>query len=224
MKKSTIKFILLVVFIGAFIVAARYTGVADFLSAKRLEELNASLGPWGPVAYMALYALAPSLMLPGLPLTVVGGIIFGPFWGVLYVITGATIGATIAFLIARFMGRDWVEARLGSAGSKRMRELDGYVEKKGWKIVAITRLIPLFPFNFLNYAFGLTKVRLSHYVVASFIFMLPAVVAYVLFSSSLADLFRGKLSKEFLAGVVLIICVSLIPVIYKKIKSGRDAS
>jgi uncharacterized membrane protein YdjX (TVP38/TMEM64 family) len=165
---------------------------------------------------MLIYSVAPSLMLPGLPITVAGGILFGPVWGSVYVIFGATVGASIAFIIARYLGRGWVEGMV----SGRARELDAEVSKKGWKIVAFTRLIPLFPFNLLNYAFGLTSVRFTHYVVASFIFMIPGVVAFVVFSSSLLDLFKGRVSKELLIGIVLVVIVSALPLIYKKLKSS----
>ncbi len=84
--------------------------------------------------------------------------------------------------------------------------------------MAFARLIPIFPYNFLNYAFGLTGVKFSHYVIATFIFMIPGAVAYVVFSSSILDVFKGRVSKEFLIGVILLIIVSIIPLLYKKFK------
>lgn len=216
-SRKTIKFAVLIVFIvGAFLVV-RYMGLTRYLDQESLREWIEAYGVWGPVVYMLIYCVAPALMLPGLPITVVGGILFGPFWGVVYVAIGATTGASIAFLIARYMGREWVESVIKEG---RLKELDREVEKKGWKIVAFTRLIPLFPFNFLNYAYGLTRIRFSHYLFATFFFMLPGIVAYVVFSSSILDIFKGKVSKTFIAGIVLVLIVSLLPLLYKRFKGG----
>ena len=219
MNRKTLKFIALIVFMVSAFILARWYGLSEYLDQDKLRSWIDGFGVWGPFVYMLIYAVAPSFMMPGLPLTVIGGILFGPMWGTIYVLIGATVGASIAFLIARYMGRSWVE---GFVRGGRLKELDEKVQKQGWKIVAFTRLIPLFPFNFLNYAFGLTNVRFSHYVIATFIFMAPGAAAYVIFSSSILDIFKGKVSKELVIGVVLVISVSLLPILYKKFKAkGR---
>jgi len=209
---SKIKFFLLIAFIIAAIASIKISGIDQYMDQERLRTWISSYGAWGPIAYIIFYSIAPSLMLPGVPITVVGGVLFGPFGGTIYTSIGATIGASIAFLVARYLGRGWVEAMLKG----RWKELDAEVERQGWKVVAFTRLIPLFPFNMLNYAFGLTRIRFSHYFLASFIFMLPGVVAYVVFSSSLLGLLKGNVSKEFVIGLILVAAVSAIPVIYKR--------
>ena len=168
---------------------------------------------------MIIYAVAPALFLPGLPLTIAGGILFGPFWGVVYTITSATFGACVAFLVSRYVARDWIEKKLRSP---RWRRLDQGVEKHGWKIVAFTRLIPVFPFNLLNYAFGLTKINFSHYAIATFVCMLPACIAYIVFSSSFLDILKGEMPPTFFIGVGLIISVSLIPLFYRRYKAEKD--
>ncbi|MBI2411716.1 MAG: TVP38/TMEM64 family protein [Deltaproteobacteria bacterium] len=220
MNRKTLKFIALIAFIISAFFLARWYGLSDYLDQDKLRSWIDGFGVWGPLIYMLIYAIAPSFMMPGLPLTVIGGILFGPLWGTVYVLIGATIGASIAFLIARYMGRAWVE---GFVKGGRFKDLDEKVQKQGWKIVAFTRLIPLFPFNFLNYAFGLTNVRFSHYVIATFIFMAPGAAAYVIFSSSILDIFKGKVSREFIIGVVLVISVSLVPILYKKFKAKSSA-
>ena len=209
---NKIKFFLLIAFIIAGIVSIKLSGLDQYLDQERLRTWISSYGAWGPIAYILFYSIAPSLMLPGVPITVAGGILFGPVGGTIYTSIGATIGASIAFLISRYLGRGWVEARL----KERWREVDAEVDRQGWKIVAFTRLIPLFPFNMLNYAFGLTRIRFSHYFLASFIFMLPGVVAYIVFSSSLLGLLKGNVSKEFVIGLILVVIVSAIPIIYKR--------
>jgi uncharacterized membrane protein YdjX (TVP38/TMEM64 family) len=197
----------ILVFLVAAIVAVRMTGATRYLDQETLRQLIASYGMLTPIIYMLIYAVAPSLLLPGLPITIAGGILFGPFWGVVYTITSATLGACITFLISRYVARGWVEGKLRSP---RWRRLDEGVEKHGWKVVAFTRLIPLFPFNLLNYAFGLKKIGFWPYTVATFICMLPACIAFIVFSSSLLDLIRGKISATFVLGIALIVLVSLI--------------
>lgn len=203
------------IFLLAVVFIVKYTGVAAYLEPQRLRAWIADFGPWGPLAYIFIYSIGPALLLPGTPLTIAGGVLFGPVAGTIYTAIGATIGASISFLIARHMARDLIARLLKDS---KWASLDEEVEKQGWKIVAFTRLIPLFPFNLLNYAFGLTRIKFSHYVCASFIFMLPAIIAFVVFSSSLLDLLQGKVSREFLIGAALVIIISAIPILYKKMK------
>jgi uncharacterized membrane protein YdjX (TVP38/TMEM64 family)/Fe-S oxidoreductase len=217
-KNDVMKRILLLGVIAALVLAFRLTGAARYLDQETLRQGIEGYGALGPFVYMLIYALAPSLLLPGLPITVVGGVLFGPFRGVVYTIIGSTIGACLAFLVARYVARDWVETKLKSP---KWRRLDEGVEKHGWKVVAFTRLIPLFPFNLLNYAFGLTRIKFLHYAVATFFCMLPACIAFIVFSSSLLDLLRGKISLTFVAGLGLIIMVSLIPLFYGRYKKKK---
>ena len=214
-KGGKIKKIILLAAIVAAIAGIRLSGILEHFDSETLRQSVASLGPLAPVAYMLLYTLAPALFLPGLPVTLVGGIVFGPFWGVIYSIIGATAGACVAFLISRYVARDWISTKLTGP---RWRQLDRSVEKNGWKIVAFTRLVPLFPFNLLNYAFGLTPIKFIPYAITSFICMLPACIAFIVFSSSLLDLLKGKISPAFLVGILLIVLVSLIPFLVRKLK------
>ncbi len=217
--KSSVKFLILVIFVISAGVGIKIFNPGAYLDEESLKNWIAGFGMTAPLVYILIYSLAPAFMLPGLLITVVGGVLFGPVWGVVYAITGATIGASVAFQVARYLGRDFIEARVLRAGSKKWAELDSKVEVNGWKIVAFTRLIPLFPFNFLNYAFGLTRVRFFTFVWASFVFMLPGAAAYVIFSSSFLGLLKGRVSKEFVIGVLLVVAVSLIPILYKRVKS-----
>lgn len=212
-KDGTLKRLALLAALLGSIVAIRATGIDAYLDQERLRELVQGYGTLGPVVFIALYAIAPSLFLPALPFAVVAGVLFGPLWGVIYAITGATGGATIAFLIGRYAGRQWIENKL--TGPK-WQKLDKDVERLGWKMVAFTRLIPLFPFNLLNYAFGLTRVRLLQYVLASFFFMLPGCIAFILLSSSILDLMKGSVSPVFITGLLAVAALSALPFLYKK--------
>jgi uncharacterized membrane protein YdjX (TVP38/TMEM64 family) len=136
----------------------------------------AELGYWGPVVFILGYALAVVAFVPGSVLTLAGGTIFGVGAGVAYVFVAATLGASAGFLIARHAARDWVEARIH--GNARFAAIDRAVGQQGLKIVTLLRLSPVFPFNLLNYALGLTRVRFRDYLIAS-IGMLPGTVLYV---------------------------------------------
>jgi uncharacterized membrane protein YdjX (TVP38/TMEM64 family) len=218
--RGLVKLIIFIGFLMAAITTVRVTGLHAYLDQQRLQQWIAGYGAWGPLIYIFFYFLAPAFFLPGLPLTLVGGVLFGPLWGVVYAITGATGGACIAFLVARYLGREWVANKLQGTN---LGKLDDEVERQGWKIVAFTRLIPLFPFNLLNYAFGLTRIKFLHYAITSFIGMLPACIAYIVFSSSLLDLLKGKISVQLIVGIVLVVIVSAIPIYYKKRKAGKES-
>ena len=200
------------------IVTVGFSGIARRLEPEAIRTWIQGYGALAPLVYMLVYTIAPALLLPGLPLTIAGGILFGPFWGVVYAIAGSTLGACVAFLAARYIARDWVERRLQDP---RWRRLDRAVEKQGWKIVAFTRLIPLFPFNLLNYAFGLTRIRFLHYALATFVFMLPAYIAFIVFSSSLPDLIQGRISPSLVAGLGLVLLVLLLPVLYRRYRNKK---
>jgi len=217
-KVSLVRPLIFLFLLIAVIVAVRAFHLQDYVEEQRLRRFIASFGIWGPIIYLTVWTLAPALFLPGLPITLAGGVLFGPFWGVVYTGLGATLGATLAFLVARYLAREWVSTQL--AGTK-LSSLDDKVAQHGWKIVAFTRLIPVFPYFLLNYAFGLTRISLGAYVIATFFAMLPWTVAFVYFSSHILDIIQGKLSPGFVIGVILVALVSLIPVIYKKIKARQ---
>jgi len=220
-KASPLRPLLFLLLLAVVIITVRVFHLDQYLEKERLRQFVAGFGVWGPVIYLIIWTVAPPLFLPGLPITLTGGVLFGPFWGTVYTIFGATAGATLAFLVARYLAGDWVAAKL--QGTK-LASLDQKVAKEGWEIVAFTRLIPIFPFFLLNYAFGLTRIPLLHYVLATFFGMLPVTAAYVYFSANVLDLFQGKFSKELLIGVLLLALVSSIPFIYKKFKAKKGES
>jgi len=172
MTPETRRRLVLLAIVVAGIAAAVYW--REQLSIETLTARVGQLGWLAPLVFIACYAAGAVLFLPGLVFTLAGGILFGPLYGTLYNLTGATLGATLAFLTARYIASDWVAQRTG----KRLLQLKQGVEEEGWRFVAFTRLVPLFPFNLLNYALGLTNIRLSHYVISSFVFMIPGGAAY----------------------------------------------
>jgi uncharacterized membrane protein YdjX (TVP38/TMEM64 family) len=143
-----------------------------------------SLGPLGPIAYVAAYAAATVALVPGSILTLAAGALFGIARGTVYALLGATLGAIGAFLVSRHAARRQVERRL--ADDPRFDRLDRAVGREGLKVVFLLRLSPLFPFTLLNYALGLTRVRLGQYVIAS-IGMLPGTLLYVYYGKVAGD-------------------------------------
>ena len=139
-----------------------------------------SLGVAGAIAFMLIYVVATVAFLPGSVLTLAGGAIFGLFWGSIYVFVGATIGATFAFIVGRYLARGWISKKI--AGNEKFAAIDNAVGKEGLKIVFLTRLSPIFPFNLLNYGMGVTGVSLKDYVIAS-MGMIPGTIMYVYFGS-----------------------------------------
>ena len=146
----------------------------EHLDTAALTAWIASAGWAGPLVFMGIYAIATVLFLPGSLLTLAGGALFGPLWGTLYNLAGATLGAGLAFLVARYLAADWVQGRSGGI----LKRLVTAVEAEGWRFVAFTRLVPVFPFNLLNYALGLTRIPFPAYLLASATCMLPGALAY----------------------------------------------
>ena len=161
------------------VLALKYFHVQDLL--KSALDWIGKLGPWGPVIFAGLYVVAAVLFVPGSVLTLGAGAVFGVALGSVCVSISATLGATAAFLVGRYLARDAIARKIEK--HEKFTTIDRAVADEGWKIVLLTRLSPVFPFTLLNYAFGLTRVKLSHYVLASWLGMIPATVMYVYLGS-----------------------------------------
>jgi uncharacterized membrane protein YdjX (TVP38/TMEM64 family) len=163
----------------ALLAALRWLHLQDQL--QRVLTWLGNLGRWEPALFIAAYVLAAVLFIPGSVLTLGAGALFGLAWGSVFVSVGATLGATCAFLVGRYLAREVIARKI--EGNEKFAAIDQAVADEGWKIVLLTRLSPIFPFTLLNYAFGLTRVKLSHYVVASWIGMMPGTILYVYLGS-----------------------------------------
>lgn len=206
------KLILMLVLAVALIVAAKFFNFQGIL--KNALESIAHLGPWGPAAFILIYIVATVLFIPGSLLTLGSGVLFGVVGGTICVSIGSVLGATCAFLVGRYLTRDWVSQQI--QGNAKFQAIDAAVASEGWKIVLLTRLSPIFPFNLLNYAFGVTQVSLRDYFFASWIGMIPGTVMYVYIGSlagSLAALGsqgRSRTTAEWtLYGIGLIATIAL---------------
>ena len=186
-----------------------------------MQEWIEQLGWFGPFIFMLIYATGTILFFPGSVLTITGGAVFGPIWGTLVNLTSATIGAGISFLVARYELGEWVEKKIGG----RIKLLKEGVENEGWRFVAFVRLVPLFPFNLLNYALGLTRIKFWHYFITSFICMFPGTLAYTYLGYVGREAIAGEegLIQKGLIGLALLACVAFIPRIVKLIKNIKMA-
>src|SRR5262245_679385 len=171
----------LVVLAGAAVLALP---VRQYL--LEMVKWTRGLGGWGLLCYVFLYAAATVLFLPGSILTLGAGFAFGLLRGTAAVMAGSLLGVSAAFLLGRTLVRDWVEGKV--AAHERFRNIDEAVAREGFKIVLLTRLSPAFPFNLLNYAFGVTRVSFRHYFLASWVGMFPGTVLYVYLGSLVKDL------------------------------------
>jgi uncharacterized membrane protein YdjX (TVP38/TMEM64 family)/rhodanese-related sulfurtransferase len=205
-------FFLLAVGIGLAVV------YRDQFDALALEQWVDGAGVAGPLLFMLIYAVATVLFLPGSLLTLVGGALFGPVLGTVYNLTGATVGAVLAFLAAHYLASDWVEQKTGGW----MKQLKKGVEAEGWRFVAFVRLVPLFPFNLLNYALGLTRIRLFHYLIATYVFMLPGVIAYTYLGYAGREALAGGegLIQKGMLALALLAVVAFLPWLIKRLRQG----
>jgi uncharacterized membrane protein YdjX (TVP38/TMEM64 family) len=217
--RAYVRLVVLILLVAAVIGAA--IGLRQYVTVDNVERAVRSLGPWGPLAFIGIYVIAPVLFLPGAPLTIAAGVLFGPVWGTVYTIIGATAGAAAAFLVARYLGREWVERRTSGV----LARVKAGVESEGWKFVAFTRLVPVFPFNVLNYAFGLTNIGLVPYVVASFFCMLPGAAAYVYLGYAGREAAGGGqgVVRKVLIALALLAVVAMIPALLKRLRGRKQA-
>jgi uncharacterized membrane protein YdjX (TVP38/TMEM64 family) len=208
-----IKGLLFIALVAAIAVAVAYR---DRFDAAALEAWLDGRGMWAPLIFIGLYALGAALFLPGSVMTLAGGALFGPVWGTLYNLVGATLGASLAFLIARYLAADWVAERTGG----RLKQLITGVEKEGWRFVAFVRLVPLFPFNLLNYALGLTRIGWLPYALATFICMAPGALAYTYLGFVGREAMAGSegLIRNGLLALGLLALVAFLPRLVRRIR------
>ncbi len=215
MKARWIRITIFLVLVAAIAVAIYFR---DQFDAAAVENWIQNAGVLAPLLFMLVYAVGAVLFLPGMVLTLAGGALFGPVLGTFYNLTGATVGATLAFLVSRYLASDWVADKTGG----RLKQLINGVETEGWRFVAFVRLVPLFPFNLLNYALGLTRIRFSHYVLATYICMLPGAFAYTYLGYAGREAVGGGagLIQKALLALTLLAVVAFLPRLIGRLRKG----
>ncbi len=215
--------LLLVAALATVLILARVFGLGDKLGA--LRDWLQGLGPWGPLVFVIIYSVAAVAAVPGSALTIAAGALFGSVLGVVLVSLGSTIGASLAFLVSRYFARDTVVTWLGT--NEKFQRLDRLTAEHGAIIVALTRLVPIFPFNLLNYGFGLTRVSFWIYVFWSWLCMLPATVLYVVGADAIAKaLSRGEIPWALVAVLtgVAVILTLLVKIARSKLRNKESLS
>jgi uncharacterized membrane protein YdjX (TVP38/TMEM64 family)/rhodanese-related sulfurtransferase len=219
MKNNLWKFLILVFIVTgiAFVISYR-----DQLDASAIQSWIEEAGSAAPLLFMLVYIVGTVLFFPGAVLTLLGGALFGPVLGTFYNLTAATIGAMLSFLVARYLASKQVEKKTGG----KLKQLLSGVENEGWRFVAFTRLVPLFPFNLLNYGLGLTKIKFAHYSLATYIFMLPGATAYTYLGyigKEAATGGEGLIQKSMLA-LALLGLVAFLPRLISSVRKGAMLS
>jgi len=216
LRPQTLKFIGLLIFIAVSIVVFQAADLGRYVKPEEIRAAIRSAGPMAPFLYLLIYSIAPVFFVPGWIISIAGGLAFGALWGTVLTVVGATIGATLAFLVARHLGRDFV-ARLLKG---KWAALDDQTATHGFQVIFFLRLIPLVPFNALDYIAGLSKVGVRDYILGTFLGIIPGTFAYVYLGSALTDIY----SWQFAGAVGLLILLALIPILYKRWKGERRIS
>lgn len=206
---KNIKLIILAVLVVGAIVATLTLPVQEYV--ERFLAWVEGLGVWGPVIVGAFYIPATVLFIPGSVITLGAGAIFGVVIGTIAVSIGSTLGSTAAFLVGRFFARDWVAGKV--ANSPKFKAIDDAVAQNGFKIVLLTRLSPVFPYNLLGYMYGITRVKLRDYFFASWIGMFPGTVMYVYLGTVLGVAAGTTGDREKTTGEYVLLVVGLIATI-----------
>ena len=203
-KKYIVLSIGFVIFVGV-LVFLHQSGFLNIFYGERLKTTILGFGLWAPLLYIGFYAIASLLFIPGSPLTLVGGALFGPWFGTLYTVIGATTGALLAFMLSRAVGHRFISYGAGKV-SQKLQAYDEKIAAHGFLTVLFLRFVPLFPFNGLNFALGFTKVSLIDYFLGTFFGIIPGTFAYVYFGDSLSMLSPIKIG----SALGLIVGLSLL--------------
>lgn len=217
-KNGLLKIIIIVIVVALLVYGFVKSGAIEYLkSREKLEELITSLGVWGPIAYIGMYTVVTITCISVLPLTIAGGLIFGPVMGVIYTAIGAGVGLSLAFLIARYIARKPIEEKFGQ--TEAFKKINEGVKNDGWFILATTRLLPIFPFGIQNYVYGLTPIGFWQYSLLSTLFILPGTSVFVLLAGAVAsgDM-KTAMKYAIIASLIFFVLTLITKFIAKKTK------
>lgn len=205
LARKIAKLVLVLLVLAALFLALRWVKNSGLM--ERAFDWIRGLGPWGPIAFIAIYLVAVVFFVPASIFTVGAGFVYGMVWGSIYVLIAANLAGVITFLISRHLARDWFAHKLEA--QPKFRAIDAATARDGWKIVALIRLAPVFPFSIMSYAFGLTRVPFWSYAAAN-LAMIPGTLMYVYFGS----IGRAATEKKPLGVTIAILVLVLVVVLY----------
>jgi uncharacterized membrane protein YdjX (TVP38/TMEM64 family) len=219
---ALVKMALLVIFIAAGIYLVRFSPARQYLTSQQLGLFLESIGIWAPLMFVIIYVVGVCLFLPGTLLTAMGAAIFGPYWGFLYVWTGAMIGAGLAFLIGRYLGRDFAASLIGD----KLKRFDDAIERNGFATVLYLRLM-YFPFTPMNFGMGLTKVRFWDYLFGTALGILVGTFIFTFFVGTIKDVWASGqwaelLSWKVFVSLALFVFSFFIPKLLKMAKVSKE--
>jgi len=217
-KGPVLKALVLVLFISAAIYVVRYTPVKEFLTVGKMKQFLDASGFWAPVIFILIYTLAICLFVPGTLITAVGAAIFGAYWGFLYVLAGAILGAAAAFFIGRYLGRDFAASIIGD----KLQRYDEAIERNGFATVLYLRLV-YFPFTPMNFGMGLTRVRFWDYFWGTVLGIIAGTFIITFFVGTIKEVWSGGdwsrlLSIKVFFSLGLFVFSLFIPKIIRKFK------
>ena len=221
-RAALIKAVLLVLFIVAAVLTVRFTGLREFLTVEKLGAWLAAAGFWAPLAFILVYAAGVCLFIPGTLLTALGAAIFGPYWGFVYVWLAAMLGAAGAFLIGRYLGREFAASLIGD----RLQKYDDAIERNGFATVLYLRLV-YFPFTAMNFGMGLTKVRFRDYLWGTALGILVGTFIFTFFVGTIKEVWAtghwaNLLTWRVFVSLGLFVFSLFIPKIIKRLKIWQN--
>lgn len=218
-----LKFFAFIFILILAVVIFRFTPLAQLISKDNIFSFFNAIRQewWGPAVFILIYGIGCMIALPGSLLTLIGGAVFGVVWGTVYNMIAANFGASLAFFVARYLGRDFIKGFLKSG---KLADFDKGIQSSGFKTIFRLRLIPIVPFNGLNFGAGLSSVKYRDYLLGSFLGMLPGTFIYTYFADALLQGVQGANQKallNLLAASLLLIFISFLPAIYQRIQGAR---
>jgi uncharacterized membrane protein YdjX (TVP38/TMEM64 family) len=223
-SKSIIKVLILIGFIAGASALVKFTPVRAYLNREQLGQFLDTAGIWAPLVFIAIYAAGVCLFVPGTLLTGLGGAIFGPYWGFVYVWFGAMIGAAAAFVIGRTLGREFAASLIGDP----LKKYDDAIERNGFATVLYLRLV-YFPFTPMNFGMGLTRVRFRDYIAGTGLGIVVGTFVFTFFVGTLKNVIASgnwaqMLSFEVFFSVALFVFSFFIPTLVKKIRGPQSSA
>lgn len=217
--KKLIKPLILVLFIAVVVFLGKYFDLVRVLNKEFIQSYVSSFGVFAPLVFGMLYFIGTVIFFPGTPLSISGGLLFGIVKGTAIIVVSATLGSVLAFMIARTLGKGFVDKLLKNKFHK-LEEYDEKIAKNGFMTVLFLRLIPLFPFTGLNFALGLTKVRVRDYFLATLVGIIPGSLVLANIGASANDIS----SPQFYLSILLFFGLMFIPAVYKKVMKTKNSN
>lgn len=218
-KRDWSKLLILAGIVVAIVLIFRFTplSISDF-TPTNVKNFILKFGLWAPIMFIIIYALRGAiLVLPVGVMSLAGGLAFGKWLGTIYILIGATLGASLSFVIARYFGRQFIES-FSWLHKGKIKSFDDGIEKNGFRMMLFIRLIPLFQYDAVNFGSGLSKMKFRDFVLGSFIGMVPGGFINAMLGSSLENI----ISIQFFASLGFFILLMFIPTIYKAIKKKKN--